>query len=292
MFQIRVHGRGGQGVVTAAELLSVAAFLEGRHAQAFPSFGSERTGAPVAAFCRIDDVPIRLREPVFAPDALIIQDPTLLREHSVLEGLSPTGFVLVNSARTWAQLGLTDLVDRLPPSHAVLVPASALALTHIGRTVPNAALLGGFAALCGLMSLGSVVAAIEARFPQPSRRATSAPHERHSSMCSPQSGRWPMRRQIEGSRAVAEAVARCRPDVVCAYPISPQTHIVEALSELVRSGQLSRVSISRSSLSSPRCRWRSEHPRPALERIRPRRAKACFTWRRRCTTPPGSVCRS
>lgn len=165
MFQIRVHGRGGQGVVTAAELLSVAAFLEGRHAQAFPSFGSERTGAPVAAFCRIDDVPIRLREPVFAPDALIIQDPTLLREHSVLEGLSPTGFVLVNSARTWAQLGLTDLVDRLPPSHAVLVPASALALTHIGRAVPNAALLGGFAALCGLISLDSVVAAIEARFP-------------------------------------------------------------------------------------------------------------------------------
>ena len=165
MFQIRVHGRGGQGVVTAAELLSVAAFLEGRHAQAFPSFGSERTGAPVAAFCRIDDAPIRLREPVFEPDALIIQDPTLLRQHSVLEGLSPTGFVLVNSARTWAHLGLTDLVDRLPPSHAVLVPASALALTHVGRAVPNAALLGGFAALCGLMSLGSVVAAIEARFP-------------------------------------------------------------------------------------------------------------------------------
>ncbi len=65
----------------------------------------------------------------------------------MLDGLSPTGFVLVNSARTWAQLGLTDLVDRLPPSHAVLVPASALALTHIGRAVPNAALLGGFAAL-------------------------------------------------------------------------------------------------------------------------------------------------
>jgi Pyruvate/2-oxoacid:ferredoxin oxidoreductase delta subunit len=69
VFQIRIHGRGGQGVVTAAEMLSVAAFLEGKYAQAFPSFGSERTGAPVVAFCRIDDEEIRLREPIIAPDA-------------------------------------------------------------------------------------------------------------------------------------------------------------------------------------------------------------------------------
>ncbi len=74
MFQVRIHGRGGQGVVTAAELLSLAAFAEGRHAQAFPSFGSERTGAPVVAFCRIDDHEIRTREPVSEPDALIVQD--------------------------------------------------------------------------------------------------------------------------------------------------------------------------------------------------------------------------
>src|SRR3954451_21013963 len=78
MFQVRFHGRGGQGVVTAAELLSVAAFDDGRHAQAFPVFGSERTRAPVMAFCRIDDRPIRTREPVMDPDALVIQDPTLL----------------------------------------------------------------------------------------------------------------------------------------------------------------------------------------------------------------------
>jgi pyruvate ferredoxin oxidoreductase gamma subunit len=64
MFEVRIHGRGGRGVVTAAEMLSVAAFIEGRHAQAFPSFGSERTGAPVVAFCRIDDREIRSREPV------------------------------------------------------------------------------------------------------------------------------------------------------------------------------------------------------------------------------------
>jgi len=72
VFQVRFHGRGGQGVVTAAELLSVAAFLDGRHSQAFPSFGSERTGAPVVAFCRIDQRPIRVREPIVAPDVLIV----------------------------------------------------------------------------------------------------------------------------------------------------------------------------------------------------------------------------
>ena len=79
MFQVRIHGRGGQGVVTATELLSVAAFEEGGFAQAFPSFGSERTGAPVVAFCRIDTKEIRLREPILEPDALIVQDPTLFK---------------------------------------------------------------------------------------------------------------------------------------------------------------------------------------------------------------------
>src|SRR5690348_1607965 len=97
MFQVRIHGRGGQGVVTAAELLSVAAFSEGRHAQAFPTFGSERTGAPVVAFCRIDDREIRLREPISEPDALIVQDPTLLHQVDLFAGLDPTGYLLINT---------------------------------------------------------------------------------------------------------------------------------------------------------------------------------------------------
>ena len=114
MFEVRVHGRGGQGVVTAAELLSVAAFLEGRHAQAFPSFGSERTGAPVVAFCRIDDHTIRSREPVVRPDAVIIQDVTLLHQVQVFDGLRPDGYLLVNSARGFDELGysITKLAER------------------------------------------------------------------------------------------------------------------------------------------------------------------------------------
>ena len=102
MFEVRIHGRGGQGVVTAAEMLSVAAFLEGKHAQAFPSFGSERMGAPVVAFCRIADKEIRLREPVQSPDALIVQDPTLFKALDVTEGLKPNGYLIVNTARGFA----------------------------------------------------------------------------------------------------------------------------------------------------------------------------------------------
>ena len=97
MFQVRFHGRGGQGVVTAAEMLSIAAFEEGRHAQAFPSFGSERMGAPVVAFCRIADKEIRLREPIMEPDALIIQDPTLLHQVDVFSGLKKGGYILILS---------------------------------------------------------------------------------------------------------------------------------------------------------------------------------------------------
>ncbi|HTU98255.1 MAG TPA: 2-oxoacid:acceptor oxidoreductase family protein [Solirubrobacteraceae bacterium] len=164
MFEIRIHGRGGQGVVTAAELLSVSAFDEGRHAQAFPSFGSERTGAPVAAFCRIDDRPIRSREPVSQPDAVIVVDPTLLHQVAVFSGACGNAFVLINTARSIAELGLTDLPSRLRADRCRTVPATDLARRHLGRPLPNAALLGGFAALTGVVSLASVTAAIRDRF--------------------------------------------------------------------------------------------------------------------------------
>jgi pyruvate ferredoxin oxidoreductase gamma subunit len=161
MLQIRIHGRGGQGVVTAAELLSVAAFLEGRHAQAFPSFGSERTGAPVVAFCRIDDRPIRSHEPIARPDALIVQDPTLLHQVDVFGGLCEGGSVLINTSRAIADLGLVDVAGQF---RLVTVPASDLAREHLGRPIPSAALLGAFAACIGAVSLDAVAAAIRERF--------------------------------------------------------------------------------------------------------------------------------
>ena len=164
MFQIRIHGRGGQGVVTAAELLSVAAFRDDKHAQAFPSFGSERTGAPVVSFCRISEQEIRLREPVLEPDCLIVQDVTLFRSVDVFQGLKPTGYLLVNSTRTFAELKIEPAVARLPPGHARIVPATELAQRHVGRPLPNAALLGAFAALTGLVSIDHVGDAIREFF--------------------------------------------------------------------------------------------------------------------------------
>jgi pyruvate ferredoxin oxidoreductase gamma subunit len=164
MFQVRIHGRGGQGVVTAAEMLSVAAFDEGRHAQAFPSFGSERTGAPVVAFCRIDDKEIRLREPIMEPDALIIQDPTLLHQVDCFAGLKRDGYILINTSKTFDQLGLGEFVRDWRPERLCTVPAMELALKHVGRPVPNVPLLGGFAAVADVLRLESVIKAIEERF--------------------------------------------------------------------------------------------------------------------------------
>lgn len=165
MFQVRIHGRGGQGVVTGAELLSIAAFFEGSYSQAFPTFGSERTGAPVVAFCRIDDKPIRLREPIVHPDALIVQDPTLLHQVDLFSGLGEDGFLVINTSRSLDELGLSEFVSSFRRERLVTVPATELAREHLGRPLPNAALLGGFAALCRIVSLESIAAAIRDRFP-------------------------------------------------------------------------------------------------------------------------------
>lgn len=165
MMQIRIHGRGGQGVVTAAELLSMAAFADGQHAQAFPSFGSERMGAPVMAFCRIARHPIRTRESITHPDVLIVQDPTLLHQVEVFAGLSPEGYLLINSSFTLDELGIGDFLKSVPSHHVCPLPASDIGLNHLKRPVANTPLLGGFAAITGLITLASVQAAIRNKFP-------------------------------------------------------------------------------------------------------------------------------
>jgi pyruvate ferredoxin oxidoreductase gamma subunit len=165
MFEIRIHGRGGQGVVTAAELLSVAAFFEDKHSQAFPTFGSERTGAPVVSYCRIDTKPIRLREPIVEPDALIVQDPTLLHQVDLFSRVRPSTYVLINTGRGLEELGLGRWTEGLEPGRLVTVPATELAREHVGRPLPNAALLGALAGVTGEVTIDSVLAAILDRFP-------------------------------------------------------------------------------------------------------------------------------
>jgi pyruvate ferredoxin oxidoreductase gamma subunit len=174
VFQTRIHGRGGQGVVTAAELLSVAAFGAGKHAQAFPSFGSERTGAPVVAYCRIADEPIRNREPILIPDALIVQDATLLNQVDLLSGLPADGYLLVNTRHPLAAMGLQEFAAGHRPDRIVTVAATDLALKFLGRPVPNAVLLGGFAALTGMVSLAGVQGAVQERFPGATGEANAA----------------------------------------------------------------------------------------------------------------------
>lgn len=150
--------------MTAAELLSFAAFEEGRYAQAIPSFGSERTGAPVIAYCRVSKNPIRTREPVLFPDAVIVQDATLLHQVDVFGGLKPEGFVLVNSRKTIAELGLEDIEAGRPAGHVMTIPATDIAREFIGRPVPNAVLLGGLAALTGRFSTANVAKGLNRKF--------------------------------------------------------------------------------------------------------------------------------
>jgi pyruvate ferredoxin oxidoreductase gamma subunit len=158
---VRIHGRGGQGVVTAAELLSLAAFEQGLHAQALPSFGSERTGAPVVAGCRISDRRIRSHDPVTRPDVLVVQDPTLLRDPALLDGLADGAIVVVNTSKEIDALGG---VDRARSARWVTVPATDLARGLLGRPLPNTALVGAVAAVTHALEPRAVESAIRKRF--------------------------------------------------------------------------------------------------------------------------------
>jgi len=118
----------------------------------------------VVAFCRIDDREIRLREPILAPDVLIVQDPTLLHQVDVFQGLQPEGYVLINSRRSFDELGLAEISRRFRHERLTTVPATEIAMKHLGRPLPNTALLGGFAALSGLIALDAVAHAIREKF--------------------------------------------------------------------------------------------------------------------------------
>ncbi|WP_062464186.1 2-oxoacid:acceptor oxidoreductase family protein [Demequina soli] len=166
MRQVRVHGRGGQGVVTAAEMLARAGFLAGHEAQAIPSFGSERTGAPVVSCCRFADTPLRTREPVLHPDVVLVQDPTLLASDHPFAGLAPGGLVIVNTTAdapaVRAQAGAEDV-------HATVltVPAMQITLERLGRPRPAAAMLAAYAAASSDITLDAVKQVFRERFPGP-----------------------------------------------------------------------------------------------------------------------------
>ncbi len=159
MKEIRIHGRGGQGAVLAAELLVVAAFEDKKYGQAFPAFGGERRGAPVQAFVRMDTRPIRVRYRVNRPDWLIVLDASLLEMADVMQGLGPDGLVLINSEKptstlAWSSEGLV-----------YSVPATRIGLEALGQPLVNPAMLGAFSAVTGAISLGAIQSAFRRRFP-------------------------------------------------------------------------------------------------------------------------------
>jgi pyruvate ferredoxin oxidoreductase gamma subunit len=156
MKEIVIHGRGGQGSVTAAEILAKAAFEDCWFSQAFPSFGVERRGAPVMAFVRIDKKKIRIRSQIYNPDYVIVQDPTLLATEDVGKGIKQDGLIIVNSALS---------PDELPvDGNVVTFDATRIALDIIGKPIVNTVIIGAFASITKLLSLESLKKSISHRF--------------------------------------------------------------------------------------------------------------------------------
>jgi pyruvate ferredoxin oxidoreductase gamma subunit len=156
--EIRFHGRGGQGAVTAAELIAIAAFEDKKYSQAFPAFGVERRGAPVMAFARIANEPIRVRSQIYEPDYVIVQDVTLLDVVDVASGLKTEGKIIVNTDRNAKDLKLKTKAE------IVTIDATRIALEKLGRPIVNTTMLGAFCGATGELSLESINKAILGRF--------------------------------------------------------------------------------------------------------------------------------
>jgi len=160
MIELRFHGRGGQGAVTSAEIVATVAIGQGKHAQAFPSFGPERRGAPVIAFARIDDRQIRDRTAIQEPDVVMVLDPTIMRIVKVAAGLKPDGILVVNTSKT------TDAIRKSTgfKGRMATVNANAIALEEIGRAITNMVMLGALIKATKMIESSGVEKIIEKRF--------------------------------------------------------------------------------------------------------------------------------
>lgn len=154
MIEIRLHGRGGQGAVTAAEVLAAAAFKDGKQSQAFPKFGPERSGAPVEAYCRIDDKFINLRTQVYSPTHLIVLDPSLMSVVNVTDGLTKSGVIVINAEKK----------PKMDAYTVFNVNATKIATETLGKPIVNTAMLGAFAKATRVVSLESILEVIRERF--------------------------------------------------------------------------------------------------------------------------------
>ena len=171
LVEIRWHGRGGQGAVTSAGLVAQAAISEGKYAQAFPSFGPERRGAPVLAFVRVDSKePIRIRAEIREPDVVAVLDPSLLSILNVTSGLKPNGIVVINTRKQAKQLrkefGIT--------SSLAILDATSIAKEILGLPITNTTMLGALVRATGIVKLESLIEPLKHRFGRLAERNISA----------------------------------------------------------------------------------------------------------------------
>lgn len=156
MKEIRIHGRGGMGAVKAAEALVYAAVMDQKYGNSIPFFGFERQGAPVTAFVRISEEPIRPKNRVYHPDILIVLDPTIMNAVNVFEGVKSEGVLVLNTPRKPEELELPEEISKV-----AVLDATKIALEMIGRPITNTVMLGAFCKATGLVSVEEVAKKVE-----------------------------------------------------------------------------------------------------------------------------------
>jgi len=178
MIEIRFHGRGGQGAVTAANILADACFKEGKDVQSFPFFGVERRGAPVTAFTRINSKPIRIKYEIYEPDFVVVLDSGLMKTVNVLDGLKKNGSVLINTNRRPDEIKMDVKI--------ATVDATGIALKHkLGsRMAPiiNTAILGAFAKASSIVKIGTILESIKEMVPAKKEENANAAYEAYESV--------------------------------------------------------------------------------------------------------------
>jgi len=159
LYEIRFHGRGGQGAWTASLLLAQAGLMEGKQIQSFPAFGPERAGAPMTAYTRISEKPIQIHSSVYEPDMVVVLDPTLLGP-AVAEGLKKDSKIVVNTTET------ADAVKKKlgVENETWVVDATGMAMRVMGLNITNTVLLGAIVKASGKVKLESVLAVVKERF--------------------------------------------------------------------------------------------------------------------------------
>jgi len=170
MIEVRFHGRGGQGAVTSAEMVALAAIEEGKFAQSFPSFGPERRGAPVVSFARVDEKPIRLRSKVYQPDVAVVLDPSLLKILDPSQGLKPDGILILNTNKTIDQVR-SEFGFKV---NLAVVDADVIAREELGLPITNTTMIGALVKGTGIVKMESLTQPLRTRFGRAAERNLKA----------------------------------------------------------------------------------------------------------------------